>query len=145
MVQEGDHEDQNKSEKHNGEFSETHYITCVVCPLGCNLTVSLINGQIVNLKGNNCKRGYNYALAEITNPVRVLTTTVKIKGASFPLMPVKSDIPIPKKMLFDCMKVINCVELSVPAKLGDIIIKNILNTGANIVATRTLYSSECEE
>ena len=116
-------------------------LTCIVCPLGCSIEATIEDGDITGIEGFNCKRGYEYAVSEITNPVRVLTTTVKIKGADLPVIPVKSDRPLPRGMLFDCMKVINGVELKAPVDIGDVVVRNILDTDVDIVATRGVQLS----
>ena len=110
-------------------------LTCVACPLGCSITVELNGDEIISVTGNTCKRGEAYAKTEITNPTRSLTSSVKVNGGILPVGPVKSDKPVPKTMLFDCMKVINSVTVDAPVKIGQVIIENILDTGANIVAT----------
>ncbi len=110
-------------------------LTCVACPLGCSITVELNGDEIVSVTGNTCKRGEAYAKTEITNPTRSLTSSIKVNGGILPVVPVKSDKPVPKTMLFDCMKVINSVSVDAPVKIGQVIIENILDTGANIVAT----------
>ena len=110
-------------------------LTCVACPLGCSVTVELNGDEIISVTGNTCKRGEAYAKTEITNPTRSLTSSVKVNGGILPVVPVKSDKPVPKTMLFDCMKVINSVTVDAPVKIGQVIIENILDTGANIVAT----------
>ena len=110
-------------------------MTCVACPLGCHLSVEHNNGDILTLTGNACKRGVDYAKTEITNPTRTLTTTVRVDGGILTVVPVKSAQPVPKSLLFDCMKVINKAVLKHPVKLGDIVVKNILNTNVDIITT----------
>lgn len=111
-------------------------LTCVACPLGCSITVELDDqGQILSVTGNTCKRGDAYARTEMTNPTRSLTSTVKVEGGRLPVVPVKSAAPVPKSMLFDCMKEINKVVVKAPVHIGDTIIENILGTGVAIVAT----------
>lgn len=110
-------------------------LTCVACPLGCNVTVEYTDAEIISVTGNTCKRGEAYAKTEITNPTRSLTSSVKVNGGVHPVVPVKSNKPVPKTMLFDCMKVINSVSVDAPVELGQVIIENILDTGADIVAT----------
>ena len=110
-------------------------LTCVACPLGCPIVVEFEGSEVISVTGNTCKRGESYAKTEITNPTRSLTSSVKVCGGVLPVVPVKSDKPVPKDMLFDCMKVINSVCVEAPVKIGQIIIENILGTGANIVAT----------
>ncbi|MEA1910335.1 MAG: DUF1667 domain-containing protein [Spirochaetota bacterium] len=112
-------------------------LVCVVCPIGCHLT---IEGTIEDLKieGNQCKRGIAFAKDELTNPTRVICSTVKIKGGIHRVLPVKTDRAIPEKYKLDCVKEINKIEVISPVKMGDTIIENIFNTEVNIVATRNM-------
>ena len=110
-------------------------LTCVACPLGCAITVEYDETGVLSVTGNTCKRGDAYARSEIVNPTRSLATSVKVNGGIYPVVPVKSNKPIPKSMIFDCMKAINSVTVEAPVKLGQVIIPNILDTGADIVAT----------
>lgn len=110
-------------------------LTCVACPLGCSVTVEYDENEVLSVTGNTCKRGEAYAKTEITNPTRSLTSSVKVNGGVHPVVPVKSDKPVPKDMLFECMKVINGTCVDAPVKIGQVIIENILDTGADIVAT----------
>lgn len=115
---------------------EKRELVCVACPLGCGITVTLSDkGEVVDVTGNTCKRGDAYARSECTAPARSLTTTVKVDGVKAYVVPVKSAGPVPKGMMFDCMKVINEAKVSAPVKIGDVVIKNILGTGVDIVAT----------
>lgn len=108
--------------------------------MGCRLTIvedlNSEKGYIV--QGNSCKKGGEYGIKEIINPTRVLTSTVKIKKAHLERMPVVTKGGIPKDKMFECMKEINSVEIEAPVKVGDIIIENILNTGINLVASRSM-------
>ncbi len=113
----------------------TKNLICVACPLGCPITVEIENGQVVSVTGNTCKRGDTYARTEITNPMRSLTTSVKVEGGVHPVVPVKSANPIPKGKMFDCMKEINKASVKAPVKIGDVVIENILGLGVDIVAT----------
>lgn len=110
-------------------------LICVSCPLGCPIEVEIENGEVVAVTGNTCKRGDAYARAEITNPVRSLTTSVKVENGVHPVVPVKSSGPVPKNKMFECMDVINSVTVKAPVKIGDVIIKDILGLGVDIVAT----------
>lgn len=115
---------------------EKRDLICVSCPIGCAITVELDdNGQVLTVTGNTCKRGDSYARQECTHPERMLTSTVKVEKGRMPVVPVKSSKPIPKELLFDCMTEINKVVVTAPVKIGDVVLENILNTGANIVAT----------
>lgn len=111
-------------------------LTCVSCPIGCQLRVELNEeNKVVGVTGNTCKRGEKYAHDECTNPVRMLTTTIKVNGGSLPVIPVKTSSPIPKEKMFECMKVINNEVFDAPIKMGEVLISNICDTGADIVAT----------
>ena len=110
-------------------------LICVSCPLGCLIEVEIENGEVVAVTGNTCKRGDAYARAEITNPVRSLTTSVKVENGMYAVAPVKSSGPVPKNKMFDCMKEINAVTINAPVKIGDVVIENILGLGVDIVAT----------
>lgn len=110
-------------------------LICIVCPKGCHLSVSL-DDMVVS--GNECKRGEAYAKAELTNPTRVLTSTVKLTGGLHPRLPVKSSAPLPKGMLLDAMRLLDDIEVVSPVACGDIIIKNILNTGVDFLVTRDM-------
>lgn len=110
-------------------------LTCVACPLGCSITVEYNDKEIISVTGNTCKRGDAYARTEVTNPTRSLATSVKVNGGIHPVVPVKTNKAVPKTMIFDCMKVINQVSVDAPVKIGQVIIKNILDTGADVVAT----------
>lgn len=111
-------------------------IICVACPMGCGITVEIDdNGTIVSVSGNTCKRGDAYARTEITNPVRSLATTVKVNGGVYNVVPCKSAGALPKDKIMECMDCINNAEVNAPVSLGDILVKNILGTGIDIVAT----------
>lgn len=111
-------------------------LICVSCPLGCMLSVELSEkGAVISVTGNTCPRGKKYAEDECTNPVRMLTSTVKVNGGKLAVVPVKTSVPIPKGKMFDCMKVINNEVVDAPVRMGDVIICNICDTGADIVAT----------
>lgn len=110
-------------------------LICISCPLGCHLTVDAENKTVT---GNTCKRGEVYGLNEVINPIRVITSTVKIEGARLPVLPVKTNGAIPKNMNFEAMKIINEITCKAPIKVGDIIINDILGTGIDVVASRSL-------
>lgn len=114
-------------------------MVCVACPLGCSLSVELDkNGTVTSVTGNTCKRGEKYAIDECTNPVRMLTTTMKVNGGSLPVISVKTSSPIPKDKMLECMKEINKEVVDAPIKMGAVLISNICETGVDIVATNEL-------
>lgn len=112
---------------------------CIVCPIGCKIEVSQDSGgEGYFVTGNQCNRGVEYGIEELTNPTRILTSTVKLVNAELKRLPVRTDIPIPKKLIFECMKELTSVEVYAPVKAGTILISNILGTEANIIASRSV-------
>lgn len=113
---------------------------CIVCPRGCRLTIkedqSSLKGYTV--EGNTCKRGQEYGIKEVTNPTRVLTSTVKLNSSHLNRLPVVTKGGIPKGKLMKSMKIINNLEIETPVKEGDIIIENILDTGIDLISSRTV-------
>lgn len=114
---------------------EKKNLTCINCPIGCQLEVTLDGEQIVEITGNTCKRGEVYARTELTNPVRVITTTVRVRGDKLEMAAVKTNAAIPKKMIFDAMAAINKVKVEAPVKIGDVIIEDLFGLGVDVVAT----------
>ena len=112
-------------------------LICITCPMGCRLKVS---GTIADLQveGGLCPKGDQYAYDEITNPVRMVCTTVKINGGLHPVIPVKTDKAIPDKYKLDVVKAVKDITLTSPVKMGDVIIADLFGTGVNIVAERDL-------
>lgn len=117
-------------------------ITCTVCPVGCKLTAHTDprdGKKLVKIEGNACARGGRYAETEILNPVRVLTSTVRLRGAEHDkLLPVRSSKPVPKSMLFEGMKLIKAAEAAAPVRLGDTIIKDFLESGTDLIACKSV-------
>ena len=110
-------------------------LICICCPKGCHLKV---DAEAKNVTGNGCPRGIEYGINEVTNPVRVITSTVKVQNGELPVVPVKTTNPIPKGLNFKCMEEINKAIVTAPVKIGDIVIKNVLGTGADIIVTRNV-------
>ena len=104
-------------------------LTCSICPLGCSLVAEEINGEI-KVSGNTCKRGEAYAISECTAPTRTVTSTVFCPNGK--LLPVKTDKPIPKEKIFECMEIINNFTPVLPFSAGDVIIKDVF--GSNIIS-----------
>ena len=113
-------------------------IICTVCPRGCHIIVEGDEKKVFSLDGYGCKRGVAYAEAEYSNPVRILTTTMKIVGGKDDLLPVRSNAPLPKKKLFECMAIIKSMTAQAPIKRYDVVVKNICDTGVDIVATKDI-------
>lgn len=114
-------------------------IICLVCPLACHIKLSIDDeGNVKKVVGAKCDKGKEYALKEYTSPERVLTATVRTSVSSHPLLSVRTDRPIPKKLLRECMSLLAKVKIDPPVKMGEVILPNLLNTGANLLATQEL-------
>ena len=111
-------------------------ITCIVCPIGCKILIRSAENQFELLEGNKCKRGIDYARSEALDPRRMLTTSVLVKGGEWPLVSVKSSEPVPKAKVYSVLKEVKKVNVKAPVKLGQAIIKNVVKTGVDIVATK---------
>ncbi len=114
---------------------EERKVTCVVCPIGCEITVKVKGKEILELSGYQCKRGTDYARAEVIEPKRVLTTTVRLENGHF--LPVKTAEPIPKERIFDAIRELKDVEVKLPVKMGQVVHKNIVGSNVDVVATRS--------
>ena len=109
-------------------------LICIVCPRGCHLAVD----DDLNVTGNGCKRGVEYAKRELTHPTRMVTSTVKIQGSREVRLPVVTSNPIPKEKIFDVMKEINKATAKCPVNIHDVIIPNVLDLGVDIIATKSI-------
>lgn len=117
---------------------ETRVMNCIMCPLGCEMTVTIENGVVTNVVGNTCPRGAKYASDEVTAPKRMLTSTVMIEGGLLPLLPVVSANVLPKERILECASYLRGVKVQAPVKTGDIIVKDILGLGVDIIASRDM-------
>jgi CxxC motif-containing protein len=113
-------------------------LTCIGCPMGCQLIVTLDEeGNFQFVTGYSCKVGKEYAPNEIANPTRMVTSVLLVPGTDTPLC-VKTAKPIPKGLIFDCLKEIRNAKVTLPVKIGDVIVPNVCGTGIDVVATRHL-------
>ena len=117
---------------------EKKHFTCIVCPIGCEIDVELQNGNVVSIEGSKCEKGKEFVLQELEEAMRILTTTVPIKGAKWAMLPVRTDKPIPKRLLSRVIEQLADIELQAPVKMYHVILKNAAGTDANIVATRNM-------
>ncbi len=113
----------------------TRSMTCLECPRGCQLE---INVDTLEVTGNTCPRGEAFAKAEITNPLRVLTTTVRIDSLSEVMLPVRTQTGIPKAKMFEAMDVIRDIRAKAPVSVGDVIVSDLCGTGIDLIATKNV-------
>lgn len=119
---------------------ETRNLICIGCPMGCPLTVTMEGGEITEVTGNTCKRGDIYARKEVTNPTRIVTSTVPVDGGVIAAVSVKTRDDIPKGKIFDCMKALKKVRVSAPVYIGDVVLEDVAGTGVDIIATKTVLA-----
>ena len=113
-------------------------LICIGCPLGCPLTVEMEGNEVKTVAGNTCPRGDAYAKKELTNPTRIVTSTVRVAGGKLAMVSVKTESDIPKGKIFDCVKALKDVEVTAPVKIGDVIVENVAGTGVNVIATKNV-------
>ena len=118
--------------------SVVRVIRCIVCPTGCEIQVKKNESGDISFDGYTCNRGLEYAEQEYYEPKRILTTTMRVQNGFLPLIPVRTDVAILKDKLGDALKEIAVKQIKAPIKAGDILIENILKSGANIIASRDL-------
>lgn len=118
-------------------MDEKTKLLCITCPKGCSLEVSRDGQTIVEVKGG-CKRGHEYAQREMTDPRRMVATTVKVKNGMHPLLPVYTSEPFPKARIPDLMAALRAINIHAPVEMGSIIAENVLDSGVNIIASRNM-------
>jgi CxxC motif-containing protein len=114
-------------------------IICIECPVGCSLSVDRENCRVVRVQGNKCPKGEVYAVSEIENPTRILTSSVLSHGLALKMVPVRTDKPIPKGRLTEAMQAVKRVRLKKNVRAGEIIVRNFLNLGVNLISTLNTY------
>lgn len=129
-----------KKQTPDGEdnFTVTEQMICISCPLGCNLKVSLDAEGGIRVRGNQCPRGESYGIEEALSPKRVVTATAKTNSKSARRLPVKTSAPLPREFIEELLNEIYSMEVKLPVKKGDIILKNIRGTGINLISTRSM-------
>ena len=112
-------------------------MTCIECPKGCLLSIEIENCRIVKVSGNECPKGEKYAIQEIENPMRILTSAVLAEGLELKMVPVRTDKPIPKSKTMEAMGEIKKIRLKTPVKSGSVIVENFLGLGVKVLSTRS--------
>lgn len=120
---------------------EERHLTCINCPLGCQLTVSLEDGRVTSVSGNTCPRGDDYGHKEVTHPTRIVCSSVRVTGGDMDMVSVKTANDIPKEKIFDICRAMRDVQVTAPVHIGDVILPDICGTGVNLVATREVNLS----
>ena len=117
-------------------------MTCIECPLGCNLAVDIENCRMVKVSGNQCPKGESYARSEVENPQRFFTSTVLCQGMDLKMLPVRTDQPIPKSRIIEAGLEARKLKITEQVSSGEIIKNNFLGLGVDLVAARAAYKKE---
>jgi len=119
----------------------TQQIICVACPKGCRLQLNR-DGEEILVSNQGCKRGIEYAIGEVKNPRRMVATTVRIRGARHPVLPVYTSAPFPKARIFELLETLRKIQVQAPVKEGQVILENACNSGISILASRDMERKE---
>ncbi len=117
---------------------EQKVLNCIMCPMGCEITATIEDGAVTQVTGNTCPRGAKYAKDELTAPMRMLTSTVRVTGGKLRLLPVVSKNVLPKGRILDCAEALRGVTVTAPVAAGDVVCPDILGLGVDIVASRSM-------
>lgn len=116
----------------------TEKMICITCPMGCAITVMHDGPEVLAVEGNSCPRGAEYVKRELTDPRRMVATTVKVKGGLHPLVPVYTQQAFPKPRIFELLRALRRVEVTAPVTMGQVVLPNALDTGIDVVASRNM-------
>ncbi len=119
-------------------MAQSKELICIGCPMGCMLTAELENGEVIKVTGNTCPRGDTYARKELTSPTRIVTSIAKVEGGELPVVSVKTAQDIPKGKIKDCIAEIKKAALKAPIRIGDVAVKNVADTGVDVIATKNV-------
>jgi CxxC motif-containing protein len=123
---------------------EKRELTCIGCPLGCPITVTIEQKEVTAVTGNTCPRGEAYARKEVTNPTRIVTSTVRVVGGTAAMVSCKTKEDVPKSKIFDVIEALRGVSVPAPVGIGDILVRNVAGTKTDIVATKNVAVSSPE-
>ena len=123
-------------------MAEEVNLICTACPQGCTLTAVIENGEVIEVRGYNCKKGLDYGVAEMTDPRRMVATTVKVNNGFHPLLPVYTERPVPKPLIPQILDEIRKVDVTAPVKMKSVIVENVLGTGVNVLASRDMPAKQ---
>lgn len=117
---------------------EKRILTCIGCPMGCELMVELDGETVTSISGYTCKRGKIYGEKEVTHPTRIVTTTVRVARGAAPVVPVKTKKDIPKDKIFQCIRGLKNVTVQAPVRAGETVLKNVAGTGVDVIAVKAV-------
>ena len=117
---------------------EKKELICIGCPMGCPLTVEMEGGAVLQVKGNTCPRGDAYGRKEVTNPTRIVTSTVRVTGGTLPMVSCKTRTDVPKGRIFDVVRALKDLEVPAPVAIGQVLLEDAAGTGVAVVATKNV-------
>jgi len=118
--------------------TQTRSITCIVCPLGCKISVKMLENGGCLAAGNGCKNGGLYAETEMTNPVRMLTTTISVRNGAIERLPVRTDKAVSKSKIPEYLQTIKRIKVEAPIKMGEVIGWKLLDTDVCVIAAKNI-------
>ncbi len=116
----------------------TEKMICITCPMGCTLEVTREGQTLLSVDGNTCKRGPEYVQRELTDPRRMVASTVRVEGGIHPLVPVYTEAPVPKPRIAELLAQLRAVELPAPVTMNQVVLENVLGEGINVIASRDM-------
>ncbi len=119
-------------------MAQSKELICIGCPMGCMMTAELEDDEVIKVTGNTCPRGDAYARKELTSPTRIVTSIAKVEGGELPVVSVKTAQDIPKGKIKDCIAEIKKAALRAPIRIGDVAVKNVADTGVDVIATKNV-------
>ena len=122
----------------DAQTAEHSKLICITCPMGCRLDVTHDGQTVLEVTGSTCKRGAAYAQSELTDPRRMVATTVRVRGGVHPLAPVYTAAPFPKPLVRALVAALRSIELQAPVSAGQVVLANALGTGVDVLASRDL-------
>lgn len=111
---------------------------CITCPMGCTLEVTHEGATVLSVEGNTCKRGEKYVQEELSDPRRMVASTVRVQGGIHPLVPVYTAAPIPKPRIPELLAQLRAVELAAPVTMNQVVLENVLGESINVIASRDM-------
>jgi CxxC motif-containing protein len=113
-------------------------LTCVLCPVGCELEVRKDEAGELEIQGNQCDKGIPFAVEEVLHPKRNLATSVPLRGTAATMVSVRLSGPVPREMIFPILAEIARLGPEAPVSRGQVLIVDVLGTGVDVIATRTV-------
>lgn len=113
-------------------------LTCIGCPMGCPLVVTVENGAVQSVTGNTCPRGAAYGRKEVTDPTRIVTSSVRVAGGTLAVVSCKTASDVPKGKIFDVVRALKTVEAAAPVAIGQVLVPDVAGTGVAVVATKNV-------